>query len=76
MIRPSLGHGFTNGGLPVCEVAATGKLLGRNEVQTTARYARLANEPLKAAANSIASRITEVVGQIDADAEAPSTGIW
>ena len=28
-----------------------GKLLGHNKVQTTARYAHLANDPLKAAAN-------------------------
>ena len=55
--------------------AATGKLLGRNGVQTAVRYAHLANEPLKAAANNIASRIVEVMGQIDADAEASSTGI-
>ena len=55
--------------------AATSKLLGRNEVQTAARYAHLANEPLKAATSNIASRIAEVMGQIDADAEAPSTGI-
>ena len=37
-----------------------GKLLGRSKVQTTARYAHLANDPLKAAANRIASRIAEV----------------
>ena len=28
-----------------------GKLLGHNKVQTTARYAHLANDPVKAAAN-------------------------
>ena len=71
-----LGHSFTSGGLLVCEGAAIGKLLGHNKVQTTARYAPSPTNPLKAAADSIASRIAEVVGQIDADAEAPSTGIW
>ena len=31
-----------------------GKLLGHTQVQTTARYAHLADDPLKAAANRIA----------------------
>ena len=40
-----------------------GKLLGHSKVQTTARYAHLANAPpLKAAANRIAGRIAEVAG--------------
>ena len=39
-----------------------GKLLGHSKVQTTARYAHLANDPMKAAANRIASRIAEVAG--------------
>ena len=39
-----------------------GKLLGHNHVHTTARYAHLANDPLKSAANRIALRIAEVVG--------------
>ena len=39
-----------------------GKLLGHTKVQTTARYAHLANDSVKAAANRIASRIAEVAG--------------
>ena len=39
-----------------------GKLLGHTQVQTTARYAHLANDPLKAAANRIAIRIAEISG--------------
>ncbi len=39
-----------------------GKLLGHNKVQTTARYAHLANDPVKSAANRIASRIADIVG--------------
>ena len=42
--------------------ARIGKLLGHSKVQTTARYAHLANDPIKAAANRIASRIAEVAG--------------
>ena len=38
------------------------KLLGHTQVQTTARYAHLANDPVKSAANRIASRIAEVTG--------------
>ena len=41
---PALGEG-----LPMI-----GKLLGHTQVQTTARYAHLADDPLKAAANRIA----------------------
>ena len=39
-----------------------GKLLGHTQVQTTARYAHLANDPVKSAANRIASRIASVTG--------------
>ena len=35
-----------------------GKLLGHTQVQTTARYAHLANDPIKSAANRIARRIS------------------
>ena len=37
-------------------------LLGHTQVQTTARYAHFANDPVKSAANRIASRIAEVAG--------------
>lgn len=39
-----------------------GKLLSHTQVQTTARYAHLADDPVKSAANRIASRIADVVG--------------
>ena len=35
-----------------------GKLLGHSQVQTTARYAHLANNPIKSAADRIAERIS------------------
>ena len=58
-----LRHRFASGGLLVGEgLPMIGKLLGHNKVQTTARYAHLANDPLKAAANRIAGRIAEVAG--------------
>ena len=58
-----LRHSFASGGLLVGEgLPMIGKLLGHSKVQTTARYAHLANDPIKAAANRIASRIAEVAG--------------
>jgi integrase len=44
-------------GLPVI-----GKLLGHTQVQTTARYAHLAADPVKAAANGVAQRIADALG--------------
>ena len=58
-----LRHSFASGGLLVGEgLPMIGKLLGHTQVQTTARYAHLANDPVKSAANRIASRIAEVTG--------------
>ena len=58
-----LRHSFASGGLLVGEgLPMIGKLLGHNKVQTTARYAHLANDPVKSAANRIAGRIAEVAG--------------
>ena len=42
-----------------------GKLLGHTQAQTTALYAHLANDPIKSAANRIASRIAEIAGRAD-----------
>ena len=58
-----LRHSFASGGLLVGEgLPMIGKLLGHTQVQTTARYAHLSNDPVKSAANRIASRIAEVSG--------------
>ena len=58
-----LRHSYASGGLLVGEgLPMIGKLLGHNHVHTTARYAHLANDPLKSAANRIASRIADVSG--------------
>ena len=58
-----LRHSFASGGLLVAEgLPMIGKLLGHAQVQTTARYAHLANDPVKSAANRIANRIAEVAG--------------
>ena len=58
-----LRHSYASGGLLVGEgLPMIGKLLGHSKVQTTARYAHLANDPLKAAANRIARRIAEAAG--------------
>jgi integrase len=39
-----------------------GKLLGHSQVQTTARYAHLAGDPVRAAANDVASAIAADMG--------------
>jgi hypothetical protein len=39
-------------GLPII-----GKILGHTQAQTTARYAHLANDPVKAAAATVAGKI-------------------
>jgi integrase len=51
----SVGAG-SNLGLPVI-----GALLGHSNPSTTARYAHLANEPLRAASEDIANRISEMI---------------
>ena len=58
-----LRHSFASGGLLVGEgLPMIGKLLGHSQVQTTARYAHLADDPVKTAANRIARRIAKVAG--------------
>lgn len=53
-----LRHTFASGGLLVGEsLPVIGKLLGHTQVQTTARYAHLATDPLKAAATKISDRL-------------------
>jgi integrase len=53
-----LRHTFASGGLLVGEgLAMIGKLLGHTQVQTTARYAHLAADPVKQAATKISDRL-------------------
>ncbi|MDA4848624.1 tyrosine-type recombinase/integrase [Hoeflea poritis] len=54
-----LRHSFASRGLIVGEgLPMIGKLLGHSQVQTTARYAHLANDPIKSAADRIAEGIS------------------
>lgn len=58
-----LRHSYASGGLLVGEgLPMIGRLLGHSQVQTTARYAHLADDPVKAAADRIAGRIAKVAG--------------
>ena len=41
---------------------AFGKLLGHTQVQTTARYAHLAADPVKRAANTVSGEIADMLG--------------
>ncbi len=68
-----LRHTFASGGLAVGEgLPIIGKLLGHTQVQTTARYAHLAADPLKAAADRIAGRLATVL--LPLATAAPSDG--
>ena len=54
-----LRHSFASRGLIVGEgLPMIGKLLGHSQVQTTARYAHLASDPIKSAADRIAKGIS------------------
>lgn len=58
-----LRHTYASGGLLVGEgLPMNGKLLGHTQVQTTARYAHLASDPLKAAATRISERLAAALG--------------
>jgi integrase len=62
-----LRHTFASGGLLVGEgLAMIGKLLGHTQVQTTARYAHLASDPVKQAATKISDRLAlSLIGPVD-----------
>jgi hypothetical protein len=62
-----LRHTFASGGLLVGEgLAMIGKLLGHTQVQTTARYAHLAADPMKQAATKISDRLASaLLGALD-----------
>lgn len=57
-----LRHTFASGGLLVGEgLAMIGKLLGYTQIQTTARYAHLASDPIKQAATKISDRLASAM---------------
>jgi len=58
-----LRHTFASGGLLVGEgLPMIGRLLGHTQIQTTARYAHLADDPIKAAATRISSQLATTLG--------------
>lgn len=58
-----LRHSFASGAVALGEsLPMIGKLLGHTQVQTTARYAHLAADPVKAAAERVASNIAALMG--------------
>ena len=58
-----LRHSFASGAVALGEsLPMIGKLLGHTQVQTTARYAHLATDPVKAAAERVASNIASILG--------------
>jgi integrase len=64
-----LRHTFASGGLLVGEgLPMIGKLLGHTQVQTTARYAHLACDPIKLAADKISTQLAAALDGRDEDA--------
>ena len=58
-----LRHSFASGAVALGEsLPMIGKLLGHTQVQTTARYAHLAADPVKAAAERVSSSIAALIG--------------
>ena len=58
-----LRHSFASGAVALGEsLPMIGKLLGHTQVQTTARYAHLAADPVKAAAERVMSNIASILG--------------
>lgn len=58
-----LRHTYASGGVLIGEsLPMIGKLLGHTQVQTTARYAHLASDPMKAAATRISERLATALG--------------
>jgi integrase len=57
-----LRHSFASGAVALGEsLPMIGKLLGHTQVQTTARYAHLAADPIKAAAGRVSSHIAALI---------------
>ena len=58
-----LRHSFASGAVALGEsLPMIGKLLGHTQVQTTARYAHLAADPVKAAAERVSTSIAALIG--------------
>ena len=58
-----LRHSFASGAVALgVSLPMIGKLLGHTQVQTTARSAHLAADPVKAAAERVSSNIAAVMG--------------
>jgi integrase len=57
-----LRHTFASSGLLVGEgLSMIGKLLGHTQIQTTARYAHLASDPMKKAAKKISDQLASAL---------------
>jgi len=57
-----LRHSYASGALALGEgLTMIGKLLGHTQVQTTARYAHLANDPIKSAAGRVSDTIGDAM---------------
>lgn len=58
-----LRHSFASNAVGLGEsLPMIGKLLGHNHVQTTARYAHLADDPMKMAADRVSAEVARHMG--------------
>ena len=58
-----LRHSFASGTVALGEsLPMIGKLLGHTQIQTKARYAHLAADPIKAAAERVTSNFASILG--------------
>ena len=61
-----LRHSFASGAVALGEsLPMIGKLLGHSQVQTTARYAHLAAEPVQTAAERVSTSIANMVNGVE-----------
>jgi integrase len=68
-----LRHSYASGALALGEgLPMIGKLLGHTQVQTTARYAHLAKDPLRAAANKVSDFIGTAINGEEKNTPPPS----
>lgn len=59
-----LRHSYASAAVGMGEsLPMIGKLLGHSQVQTTARYAHLADDPVTAAANKISNHLAKMISK-------------
>lgn len=72
-----LRHSYASGALALGEgLPMIGKLLGHSQMQTTARYAHLADDPVKAAAGRVSDMIGTAMAAREENEESKQNGVY